>query len=693
MANKDFTDRLGLAFQTISTYNLPDNNMLGSDSLVPKAVIPEYLYKPPFGYPLNKDIFTIRRLSKTNYVAMIINTICSEMSALDWNINAIQDTNIPDDIIKETKNFFNNPNSNNESFDQFISKVVRDLFELDAGVINKIYNLKGEFVQMYVYDGATFLKNPNYHGIMPEKDAYYQYGWLTGARPVPFNKEEIIYLMLNPRTNTLYGTSPVENLLDTLQVLLYGLESNLEYFGSDNNMPKGVLKILNANERQVSSFKNQWNQQLQSKDSAGNWKRRNYKMPMINSDVQFERISFSNAELELIQQQEWFTKLVLAMFGVTPSELGFTQDSNRATEIIQSNVFKRKTINPLVQLLEYNFNRLVINDLPWIKGKYENQVVFEFERYDAEEEIAKRKVLWNDVKTGLITPNEAREQLGYDSLPDGEALRSPSTQSMFGENGISDTDTTDIKSKKKVQSKALTTDEPLTPKENEVIYSKYEKEVTKVITDLSKKINEVIDSYKKKAIQVKAKDTLIDRIIGLFKLTGLTVIIQNMLNTNYNSGLDDTGTALNRNFLPNISAKDFLENYVFDNIKGLQDDMQNSLRQELQRGVLNNETIAEMSDRVNKVMDVSKVRARMIARTESNRAYNMGQLDAWRQSGEEVYKIWSNDEPESDICKHLTGKKVDINDSFSYKGKSYDSPPAHPNCLSYLRFQRKTKEE
>ena len=693
MSDNNFRERLENSFLNISNVVSPDRSMLDTTSEDDgnfKAVIPNYLFKPPFGYPLNKDIPAIRQLAKTNYVAMIINTICSEVSSLNWNINSKEDSNVPDDIIAQTKDFFDHPNSNDESFDQFTGKVIRDIYEIDAGLINKIYTLKGDFVQMYAYDGGTFLMNPNYHGVLPSEFAYYQYGSTNGSRPIPFNRDEIIYLMLNPRTNTIYGTSPVENLFDTLRVLLYGLESNLEYF-NDNNMPKGVMKIIGANTQQLVSFREQWQQQLKKKGVDGKWKQHAHKMPMINADASFERISFSNAELELLQQQEWFTKLVLAMFGVTPSEIGFTQDSNRATEIVQSNVFKRKTINPLVQLLEYNFNRQVVNDLPWIKGKYENQVYFEFERYDAEEELSKRNVLWNDVKTGLITPNEAREEIGYDIHKDGDSLKSQSPQSMFGNDEME----TNIDTKKKSSLKALTTSEPLSPKENEIVYKPYEKEINAVITDVSKQINAVIDLYKKRPIQEsKAQGPdLIKQIMGLLSLDKLVGIIGKALNRNYEAGLDETGKELNQNFLPNINAKDFLDNYVFDNIKGLQEAMQQDLRQELQRGVLNNETIAEMSDRVNKVMDVSKVRARMIARTESNRAFNMGKLDAWRQSGEEAWKVWTNDDPEAAVCKALTGKKVDINGSFSYKGESFDSPPAHPNCLSYLTIFRKTEED
>ena len=69
-----------------------------------KAVIPAFLYKPPFGYPLFKDIPEIRRMAASPYVSMITNTVCNEIASLDWKIEEAEgdDINVPDAVIKKT---------------------------------------------------------------------------------------------------------------------------------------------------------------------------------------------------------------------------------------------------------------------------------------------------------------------------------------------------------------------------------------------------------------------------------------------------------------------------------------------------------------------------------------------------------------------------------------------------------------
>jgi SPP1 gp7 family putative phage head morphogenesis protein len=96
----------------------------------------------------------------------------------------------------------------------------------------------------------------------------------------------------------------------------------------------------------------------------------------------------------------------------------------------------------------------------------------------------------------------------------------------------------------------------------------------------------------------------------------------------------------------------------------------------------------------------NQVRAEAIARTETVRAANQGARLGYRQAGVEKLRYSAVlDSATSEICQHLNGKVVSINegfweeDSFTLEsGKrldlSYDNgvpePPAHPNCRSTI---------
>jgi len=678
------------------------------DNEIYKAVVPNFLYKPPFGFPLSKDVPEIRRLGKTPYVNMITTTISNEVASLPWKVFADDGVGVPDEILKKTEDWFYNPNNNDESLEYVLKMFVKDILEVEAGVLEKVWNLKGEFVEIYVRDGGTFTKNPNLHGVLPlsrETDpeaepAYYQYGWLTGSRPIPFDRREILYAIGSPRADSIYGTSRIEVLFDVLQLLTYGVDSNLEYF-SDNNVPKGAFIMDGANDADIRAFGKMWQETLRKKDPSGKWRKHYHKMPVMNKKGEFVRIGFSNLELELLEQQKWFTKIVWACFGITPSELGFTEDSNRATEIVQSNVFKRKAISPLVALIEYQFNTNLINDLPWIKGTaYEGKVRFEFDKFDLQEELAKRELYKVDIEKGIRSRNEIREELNLEPKEGGDDLAGTAESSPFGFQknlGFLDTDKESAadgtkKFGKQEEKSLMSTSRLAIGPFEEIVKPEFLKK--KMIFELDTAEKTIVALIKREAGQktvseIKALDnSFIKQIMGLFSFGSLKETVNSMIYANFHKGLEKTELTVGMNFLPDQNAIDFLQSYTFDNITGLEEELKQDLRQELQRGLLNGEGSAKLAARVKKVMKIGKNRSEMIAITESNRAENMGSLDGYKQSGLKGNKEWlaTIDGATSAVCRHLDGKKVPLDGKFNYKGEEFDTPPAHPNCRSTIVF-------
>ncbi len=53
---------------------------------LPKSYIPNFFYKPPFGYPRFLDIPNLRRLAATPFVDMCITTIIDEISSVPWDV-------------------------------------------------------------------------------------------------------------------------------------------------------------------------------------------------------------------------------------------------------------------------------------------------------------------------------------------------------------------------------------------------------------------------------------------------------------------------------------------------------------------------------------------------------------------------------------------------------------------------------
>ena len=188
--------------------------------------------------------------------------------------------------------------------------------------------------------------------------------------------------------------------------------------------------------------------------------------------------------------------------------------------------------------------------------------------------------------------------------------------------------------------------------------------------------------------EVKAVGDIIKQLSNVFKITTPFAVINDTLTKFYDKGLEEMEVKFQMNFERNTSRLDLLRNYVTDNIKSMNDEMVEKIRKEVTQGVVNLESIPKISKRITKVVDMTKDRAKMIARTETNRALNMAHKDAATQSGMVVKKQWiaTEDSRTSPICRHLDGQIIPMNKKFKYQGQEFDIPPAHPNCRSRVIY-------
>jgi len=390
---------------------------------LPKAYMPNFFYRAPFGYPRYKDLNYFRQLAASIYVDMCVTAIIDEVCSVEWEIVAEDraGNEVPgkEKDIERIQEFFYNPNTNKESWEMIVRMMLPDLLELNSGIMVKIFNMFGEMVEICSRDGMAFTKNPDPYGFYTtradlilmknilgegetqtqqmeypaiqaemdavdaqEEGAYFQYGFNTGARPIPFGRREIVWFEKKVRTDNLYGRSSMEILAKTVQTLIYAVESQLEYF-NDNSIPPGVLGLEGMTSDDLKAFGQQWVQQQKVQDDLGNWKRANHKLPMVNKMPKFERLGFTNQELELIESQKWWSKLVWGAFGITATELGFTEDAKgAANQIVQTSVAKKRIIYPLLRLIEYHVNTEIIPEFG-VEG-----VRYKYKIFDIDEETS-----------------------------------------------------------------------------------------------------------------------------------------------------------------------------------------------------------------------------------------------------------------------------------------------------------------
>lgn len=100
----------------------------------------------------------------------------------------------------------------------------------------------------------------------------------------------------------------------------------------------------------------------------------------------------------------------------------------------------------------------------------------------------------------------------------------------------------------------------------------------------------------------------------------------------------------------------------------------NRIRNTLERGIRKGESNRKLADRVSKVFDTTKARAKMIARTETADAYNFGIVKSSADRGIVFFDVFDVGGPGDDGCVAANGKRWSAEVAASNRLE-------HPNCV------------
>jgi hypothetical protein len=347
-------------------------------------------------------------------------TIIEEVAQIPWEIIP-KDPKLrespPEDVladIDEANYFLNNPNDNKgETLNTLLRALIRDSLELDAATFVKGYSLNSymqhpaggfelkprgqrQLSELFVRDGASFLKETDVNGI---EYRYWQYSYLHPAvAPIEFDVNEIAYAMRYNRSYSVYGWAETQSAETILNCLINSAFTNASMF-QEYAVPSGVISFTGSEE----------DEQRLREYFRTEIKGRFHKVAILNKDAKFTPLTYTNRDLEFIKGQEWFAKIMWAIFKLTPSEVGFTDDIRATGQAMsaQGTIQKRKAILPLIRLLEQIINNQILNEIS-------DRIVLSFKYVDKEQEALEEQIDFQKIQQGILLINEyrARKKLG-----------------------------------------------------------------------------------------------------------------------------------------------------------------------------------------------------------------------------------------------------------------------------------------
>lgn len=353
----------------------------------------------------NVSFDALRRFSVQYDVARAcINRRKRQVSQLDWKIVAAEDDDQKDysSIIRPLNMQFKGIGGYRVRFREFTDTIIEDLLTLDAVSLYKRPNRAGGLYALQTIDAATITLVVDEAGgtPMPPETAYKQK--IRGEVVAEFTADEMYYEMMNPRTSTPYGLSPLESLVLGVSSALKSELYNLHLL-TEGNIPEGFFGVPETwKPADIKEFQATF-------DAAMAGDTRMLSKIKFMPDGKYTPTKKAD-DMRYKELQEWLMQKTCMLFEIQPEELGFTKTVNKATSEVQQDTGMRTGLKPLANFLEEIFTDVIQQDLGY------TQLKFEYQGLDFEDEKRNAEINEIYIRSGQRTVDELRTDRGMKPL-------------------------------------------------------------------------------------------------------------------------------------------------------------------------------------------------------------------------------------------------------------------------------------
>jgi HK97 family phage portal protein len=536
----------------------------------------------------------------------------------------------------------------------------------------------------YLYVPRTLLNRPYQLYILPTQNVNkridngrFLYDYFNGRESMTFTEEEIVHFKYPNIANINIGMGPIEAARMEVNKDLYMNMFHLSLF-ANRARPDGVLATeMELNPEQIKELRTQWNKAHRGMGKVA-------KIAVLTKGLKYDPITIAPKDLEYVTGQGMNAERILGIFGVPKDRFNMTDTVNLANADAMERAYYKSTIAPRVKLRDAHMTKIV--------KLYDPRLFVESENMIPEDKEFKLKEEKQDLENAVITINEVRNRRGLDPVPWGDVPFMPFNMMPIG-SGITKKD----EGKIYTLPKDLKPSEALTYNKQWEAFKKQWKEqywkgyVRRTEGEERLYISKLRDYFNEQEKRVLANIRKYGKAykkvsLFLFSLFEWDEKITDLMEPLAKASIKNGAETLIEDFSLGISF-DITSPFIPEFFKGREMLITNinretfeQLKNTLEEGLANGETIKELSNRVGNVYDVARgSRSKLIARTEVNTANNFGHMEAMRQAEIEK-KEWVTAGDEKVRDEHVQNEAdgcIGRNDTFSGTGESY---PGEPNC-------------
>jgi len=373
-----------------------------------------------YGRPRPMDFFHARQLGQTPQMELIKNVVTQQLTG--GHVRAVNDDGELEGAVADfagiVEDIYRGPHFQEKSLDNLITDTVNDLVDYGWAYHEKLSSESGD------YSVAGFKPLPplqilhhidDESGELIEEPAFYHaphkasggHIQIAQTEPTALARDDVV-VMRDPhssRSDSLYGESIATRVREWLE-LITDVDVHQKRHYADSHLPAGFLHFKGAVEDDDLEGIHQ-----DIDEVAGD------PQELVTTTTEEDAKWIPNgdqvADLEAIQQQKWYFKLVLAAIGLNQSEINLVESSGFAKEVpaLQRMIYKKVT-KPFSSAIFGSHNTQAVDDIGADVGITDVPFRIELERNDPVQEQIERDETMKEWSKRAVSLNELRGAIG-----------------------------------------------------------------------------------------------------------------------------------------------------------------------------------------------------------------------------------------------------------------------------------------
>lgn len=496
--------------------------------------------------------------------------------------------------------------------------------------------------------GEIWLLPPDKVSIVPSRTDFIKgYVLNLGTEKIPFTKDEIIWFPMPDPVNQYGGVGYAQAASIELDSEDYSGRWNRNFFYNSARADAVLEYEDELTDEEFDRVAKLWQERHEGLSKA-------HKIAILDGGAKYKQIQTSQKDMDFSMLRKQTRENLLFTFGMPLSVMGITENVNRANAEAGDYLFARWIVKPALTRIRNKLNEQLV---PMYKAG--SKIEIDFDEVVPETVDQRRANAESGVKTGYLTVNEARQQTGFDPIPNGDQLLLP--MNLFPT---------------PIDSLNLPPEEPkskgLSEEQKDSTWWAYTRLVERLEHQFIKVLSKLWEKQKREVISNLQRLRTVEGSLFSADKEGenFASSLEPLIEEAYEQGIE--GRAVERQV--DEIARAWLADRSLEMAKGINETTLKALRSTLLEGFDEGESIPRLARRVRSVYsDAERHRAFTIARTEIVTASNKGAEQRYRQEGvERVEWYTALDERTCPECFPLHGKTYAINDG--------PRPALHPNC-------------